>query len=269
MCKPISFLVFGKDARFFDFGLRQKAVTEGLKAGVNGIGPDHLDSHAAIAAFFNVNEDECDKYEYDYVADVVEVDQLNAKGTHLSDMALQNFASAELRPLVKRLVAEGTDDLLWKVLPHVLSDKSARRLAVFSAEAVLPIFEAKYPTDLRPRKAIEAAKRVIEDDTAENRKEAYAANAAANAANAYAAADTARAAAYAAAYAAANAAYAAANAAYVAAAYVAANAAYAAANAADAAYDDAAYDDANRDRKAMMSKIVAEGKRLFNEENGK
>ena len=88
--------------------------------------------------------------------------------------------------------------------------------AIFCAEQVIGIYEAKYPKDGRPRKAIAAAKVVLANDTAKNRATAYAA-AAANVAAANAADDAD----------AANAADAAANA--------AANAAYAAAYAADAA----------------------------------
>ena len=108
------------------------------------------------------------------------------------------------------------------------------KLAIFSAELVIDIYEKQYPNDDRPRKAIEAAKAYLKDPSdaaayAANAAAygAYAANAAAYAANA--AANAANAAAYGAAYA-ANAAANAANAA----AY-GANAAANAANAANAA----------------------------------
>ena len=45
--------------------------------------------------------------------------------------------------------------------------------AVFAAEQVLDIFEHKYPEDKRPRAAIEAAKKCIENPSEENRKTAY------------------------------------------------------------------------------------------------
>jgi hypothetical protein len=111
-------------------------------------------------------------------------------------------------------------------------------LVTFAADCaarVLPIFEAKFPDDDRPRKAIEAAR--LGAVAAAAARAADAANAAYAHAAAYAAANAAYAAA-AAANAAANAAYAAAYAAYAAAyaARAAANAAYAAARAADAAY---------------------------------
>jgi hypothetical protein len=125
----------------------------------------------------------------------------------------------------------GVQDALWAMRLCKESKRVARFMAADFAEDVLPIFEAKYPKDQRPRKAIEAARKLGSSADA-----AYAAADAAAAAAAYAAADAAYAAAaaaaaadaaYAAAYAAADAAYAAADAAYAAAA-----AAYAAADAA-------------------------------------
>ena len=73
--------------------------------------------------------------------------------------------------------------------------------AVYAAEQVIDIYEKRYPDDKRPRKAIEAAKKCIENPSDENKK------AAATAAATAAAYDAAAAAAYAAAYA-ADAAYA-------------------------------------------------------------
>ena len=112
--------------------------------------------------------------------------------------------------------------------------KDSLQLAIFSAELVLPIFEKKYPDDYRPRKAIEAAKKVLQKDTKKNR---------------LAAAD--------AAYAAAHAAHAAAHAAYAAyaadAAADAVYAAYAAADAADAAADAAEIDLVSIAEQAMKS----------------
>ena len=120
--------------------------------------------------------------------------------------------------------------LMVRVLPY----KDAARYAVFAAEQVLNIFETKYLEDKRPRKAIEAAKAWLENDTPETR------NAVATAATvAYTCACACAAAAADAADAAAAAADAAAAAAAFAAAATAA-AAYAYAAAYDAAYDAAA-----------------------------
>jgi len=47
--------------------------------------------------------------------------------------------------------------------------------AVFAAEQVLPFYEKKYPNDDRPRKAIEAAKKCIDNPSDENKEVARAA----------------------------------------------------------------------------------------------
>ena len=98
-----------------------------------------------------------------------------------------------------------------KIPPKDLNKKINLLWAIYCAEAVLHIFEDKYPDDDRPRKAIEAAKNYLKHPTEENRNAANAAYAYA----AYTAYD--------------DAAYAAYDAAYYAAYYAAAYAAYAAA----------------------------------------
>ena len=59
--------------------------------------------------------------------------------------------------------------------------------AVFSAEQVIDIYEKKYPDNKKPRLAIEAAKKCIEDPSSKNKNDAYAADAAAYADSAAAA----------------------------------------------------------------------------------
>ena len=71
--------------------------------------------------------------------------------------------------------------------------KLSVQLAVFCARQVLHLWEDKHPTDMRPRKSIEAAEAWIENPTEENRQKALEAR--------KDAADAADAAAYAAAYA--------------------------------------------------------------------
>jgi hypothetical protein len=80
----------------------------------------------------------------------------------------------------------GTDDLLTTLLKvneyhpewarwlftRLMSRRQAIEIGVFCAEQVLHVYEASYPDDARPRKAIEAAKAVLVDDTEENRKAA-------------------------------------------------------------------------------------------------
>ena len=113
------------------------------------------------------------------------------------------------------------DKLDWAnwLIVRVMGRKQYLAYAIFAAEQVLENFERKYPTDLRPRKAIEAAKKILENDTEENRTAAaataassaaysaaaYLAAAAATATAAYSAVYSAAAAAAAAAYSAATA----------------------------------------------------------------
>jgi len=134
----------------------------------------------------------------------------------------------------------GGDKEAWQSMTITAAYRWTRHdsvaLAVYAAELVLHLFEARHPDDNRPRKAIEAAKAYLRGESYASASDAaYAAADAASAA--YAASDAAYGAAYAAAYAASDAAYGA--------AYAAAYAAYAAAYAsdADAAYaaSDAAY----------------------------
>ena len=120
-------------------------------------------------------------------------------------------------PLLRTLLDVDAHRPEWArwLYTRLMTRKQNIKLSIFCAKQVLPIFEDKHPDDLRPRKAIEAAERVLEHDTEENRQAAYyAAASAAYAAYASASANAARSAAYYAAYAAYYAASASANAAY-------------------------------------------------------
>jgi len=132
--------------------------------------------------------------------------------------------------VVEALIKE--DNLDWAnwAIVRCMTYKQYVSYAVFAAEQVIDIYEKKNPGDKRPRQAIAAAKKCIENPSKKNKD---AAHAAANAANA--------------AYAASYASYAtyAADAAYAAyatyASYAVADAASYATNAADAATNAAAY----------------------------
>ena len=105
----------------------------------------------------------------------------------------------ELEIVINALLEEDHSQWANWTLVRFLDRKQKIQYAVFAAEQVIDIFEKKYPNDKRPRKAIEAAKKCLGNDTKEDRASAYAA---AYAAYAYAASAAAYAA-YAAAYAAA------------------------------------------------------------------
>jgi len=82
----------------------------------------------------------------------------------------------------------GSDKQCWEEMRIIDWKKWTRKdslsLAIYSAELVSENFEKEYPNNLRPRKAIQAAKKVLENDTKKNRAAAWsaAANAAASAA---------------------------------------------------------------------------------------
>ena len=106
--------------------------------------------------------------------------------------------------ILRKLMLEKHYDWANWLSVRVMERKQYLAYAIYAAEQVLGIFEKTYPEDKRPRKAINAAKKVLFEDTPENKKMAAA----------YAAADADADADAAAAYAAAYAAYAAARAAY-------------------------------------------------------
>lgn len=163
--------------------------------------------------------------------------------------------------VIEKLIKE--EQLNWAnwTICRLFSYKQKIQYAVFAAESVIDIYEKKYPDDKRPREAIEAAKKCIDNPTKKNNAAAYAAHAVAHDADAAAYAAHA---AYAAAYAAdaAHAVYAVAYAAD-AAAYAVAHAAYAAHAAVNAA-DAAAYAAVNA-ANTMKIKILDYGIRLLKE----
>ena len=142
--------------------------------------------------------------------------------------------------IVKKLMKE--NQLQWAnwLIVRIMEYKQQYvSYAIYAAEQVIDNFEKEYPNDKRPREAIEAAKKCIENPTEENKNAAYRA-----AARAYRAADRA----YSAAYSAADSA-----------AYCAADsAACSAYSAADSAYS-AAYRAADK----MRIKILNYGLKLL------
>ena len=66
-------------------------------------------------------------------------------------------------PLDRVLETNGLDDTLWALRAVLIEegaerDKLSRLLAADYAEEVLPLYEERYPNDLRPRQTIEAAR---------------------------------------------------------------------------------------------------------------
>ena len=78
--------------------------------------------------------------------------------------------------VLKQLIEEKHFDWANWLIVRVMTRPQYLNYAIYSAEQVIGIFEKKHPDD-RPRKAIEAAKKVLKDDTEENREATYAADA--------------------------------------------------------------------------------------------
>ena len=129
-------------------------------------------------------------------------------------------------PLLNLLIKKNQLDWTNWLVVRVMDYRQYVSYAVFAAEQVIDIFEKEFPDDKRPREAIEAAKKCIENPSDENKKEAARAASAAESAAERA-------------YSTARAAYNSARAAYSA-AYSAADSAAWAARAADSSADSSA-----------------------------
>ena len=71
----------------------------------------------------------------------------------------------------------------WTIV-RVMTRPQYLAYAIYAAEQVIDIYEKKYPEDKRPRKAIDAAKSVLKNDTPKTRAAAWEAWAAREAAGA-------------------------------------------------------------------------------------
>ena len=93
--------------------------------------------------------------------------------------ACENILGLEPKDVIEKLIEAGK--LQWGnwYITRIMTHTELVKYAVFAAEQVIEIFEKKHPNDKRPRAAIEAAKKYIENPTEENRAAAYAAGAAA------------------------------------------------------------------------------------------
>lgn len=71
--------------------------------------------------------------------------------------------------LVNRLIEHNLGWANWLVVRCLEPRRGQLRYAIYAAESVIGIFEEKYPNDTRPRLAVDAAKKVLKNDTQVNR----------------------------------------------------------------------------------------------------
>jgi hypothetical protein len=65
---------------------------------------------------------------------------------------------------IARLESVSIQDRLWALL-RLVPEQTARNLACDFADHALPIFEAEFPTDRRPRECVETARRYAEGES--------------------------------------------------------------------------------------------------------
>ena len=76
--------------------------------------------------------------------------------------------------IVKKLMTNNNFNWANWLIVRCMNYKMYVSYAVFAAESVLSIFEKQHPNDKRPRQAIEAAKKCIDNPSEENKKAAAA-----------------------------------------------------------------------------------------------
>lgn len=84
------------------------------------------------------------------------------------------YENKEPVAVIRQLVADDHWDWANWLLPRLMDYKGYVSYAVFAALQVIDIYEKKYPNDKRPRLAIEAAQRCIDDPSKKNKLEAEA-----------------------------------------------------------------------------------------------
>ena len=82
------------------------------------------------------------------------------------------YEDKEAEAVICRLAKDDHWDWANWLLPRLMNYKGYVSYAVFAAELVLPIWEKKHPDEQRPRQAIAAAKRCIDDPSETNKKAA-------------------------------------------------------------------------------------------------
>jgi len=93
-----------------------------------------------------------------------------------------NMIDLPVDQFIEKLIEGDKFDWANWLIVRCTTHEQKIRYAIFAAEQVIKIYEDKYPTDDRPRKAIEAARNYLIDPSEENKNAADAAYASARAA---------------------------------------------------------------------------------------
>ena len=98
----------------------------------------------------------------------------------------RTLGTMDAHEIMLKLLEHNLDWANWTIA-HLLNRNQRIMYAIYAAEQVLEIFETKYPSDARPRQAIEAAKAALKHNSirTKNASDAYASAAYASADAAY------------------------------------------------------------------------------------
>ena len=75
----------------------------------------------------------------------------------------RNIKTEDVKEILTILSNHRWDWCRW-LFVRLLNANQNRRLAIYCAELVLPIFESRFPCDKRPWEAIEASKKYLKDE---------------------------------------------------------------------------------------------------------
>ena len=113
MCKFFSFVTKGSQKYYFDWPTR----VELLKSNPDDYNPD---SHSSICHFFKITEDKVNKFEYDPLTGLFQVDQINIKDNRA--LAKKWVEKLDFKTIVKPLIIKPIIHP-FKITPPEITDK--------------------------------------------------------------------------------------------------------------------------------------------------
>lgn len=84
----------------------------------------------------------------------------------------KNCGETNHKKVLEKLISEEKYDWANWLIVRCMTYKQYVSCAVYAAEQVIDIYEKKYPDDVRPRQAINAAKRCIKNPSSKNKARA-------------------------------------------------------------------------------------------------